>query len=142
MSKPKTSNPSLNKELEKQDIQDESPKSDWRNRLPEGFEPVYQYSRPFITFDAKHNRFYLSSGLFKDTGLRKGTHIAMAYNKIDDTIMFITSGGTMLIDKKSYITSSDFAEKTGFKSGQHKYEYIPEESNDEFKLFRRIKDDQ
>ncbi|MEX5935957.1 hypothetical protein [Mammaliicoccus sciuri] len=141
MNKPESNNQSLNDAIEKCSTEEETTTVNWRDRLPEGFEPIYQCSRPFISFDAKRNRFYVSSGVFRDTGLRLGNHIAMAYNKIDDSLIIITSGGTMMIDKKSYITSKDFAEKTGFKTGQHKYEFIPEESTTEFKLFRRIKED-
>ncbi|AVP37444.1 hypothetical protein [Staphylococcus felis] len=114
-----------------------STNDDWRQNLPEGYMPIYKYSRPTISFDAKHNRFYMSSSLLKAIGLRKGSRVGMAYNKAEDSLIIVTKGGSMFIDKSSYITSRHFAEETGYKSGQHYYEYIEEESSDEYKMFRK-----
>ncbi|WP_202809284.1 hypothetical protein [Staphylococcus equorum] len=113
-----------------------SVEKDWRDNLPKGFEPIFQYSRPAISFDAKHNRFYMSASLLKALDLRKGSRISMAYNKAEDTLLIVTSGSTLFIDTGSYVTSSHFASKTGLKTGQHYYEYIDEDSSDEFKVLR------
>ncbi|RPF54751.1 hypothetical protein [Abyssicoccus albus] len=113
--------------------------SSWRENLPEGFEIVYRSHAPTISFDANHKnkRFYFSVSAIETLGLRKNSYIGMAYNKLDDTIIITTRGGSVYLDKSSYVTSKDFAKKAGYEDGMHYYEYIPEESTEMYKFFRK-----
>lgn len=78
--------------------------------LPAGFESVKPDTKPQVTFDLTHNRFYVSRTIGRSYGVKQGDRVSLAYNHASRQLLIDTQGRSFYIDSRGYITSARFTD--------------------------------
>lgn len=81
------------------------------SQLPNGFIAIKPDTKPQVSFDVGHNRFYLSRTLSKDYGVPLKSRVSLAYNLDTRQLLIDKNGRSFYVDSRGYITSARFTEQ-------------------------------